>query len=128
MSKNYSRADWGLFALRFSLAVVFIAHGVQKLMGMTMVTGFFGTLGLPPVIAWAVAIAEVVAGIAMLIGVYTQYAGYALMVIMIGAIFLLKMGKGFVGGYEYELTLLFVSLAVTLLGAGGIVVPVKIKS
>jgi len=111
----------GLFLIRLALGIVFIAHGWSKFGNMDQTIGFFGSLGLPSVVAYLVAIVELLGGIAMIVGFYTTTFGFLLSIVMVGAIFLVKIGKmdaGLIGGYELELTLLAASLAVALVGAG----------
>ncbi|TCD16627.1 DoxX family protein [Oricola cellulosilytica] len=62
-----------LFA-RILLSVIFITAGVQKLFGIEGTAGYIASVGLPAatLLAWAAAIFEVVAGIAILIGFRTR--------------------------------------------------------
>jgi putative oxidoreductase len=110
--------DLGILLLRIGLAAVFIVHGYLKLSNMEGTISFFGMLGFPAVLAWAVAIIEVVGGVAMLLGVYTRYAGWALAIIMAVAIAQVKWSKGFAGGYEFEAMLLLASLAAAYIAPG----------
>lgn len=108
----------GLLLIRLGLGVVFLAHGIQKLQGIDGVIGFFGKIGLPAFMAWAVAILETLAGAAMLLGVFTGFAGVVIAIIMIGAIFTAKKAAPFMGGWEFDLVLLTSALGVALLGPG----------
>lgn len=102
---------WGL---RLSLAATFIYHGLGK----WPPTGFSEALGMPLAIGWAVMIAEVLAGLFLLIGAFgkealTRIAGLIVIVIMIGAIALVHAGNGFSnsnGGFEFQLLMLAVGL------------------
>ena len=119
---KYSCKDWGLLVLRLALGGIFLAHGVQKLGNMEMVIGFFGMLGMPAFLAYFVAIVEAVAGLAMIIGLFTRFAGWLLAIIMLVAIFKVKLSKGFFGpgGYEYDVALLAMSLALSCVGPGAL--------
>lgn len=108
----------GLLLIRLGLGVVFLAHGVQKLQGIDSVIGFFGKIGLPAFLAWAVAIIETLAGAAMLLGAFTGVAGVSIAIIMLGAIFTAKKAASFMGGWEFDLVLLTSALGVALLGPG----------
>jgi putative oxidoreductase len=108
----------GLLLIRLGLGVVFLAHGVQKLQGIEGVIGFFGKIGLPAFLAWAVAIIETLAGAAMLLGAFTGVAGVSIAIIMLGAIFTAKKSAAFMGGWEFDLVLLTSALGVALLGPG----------
>ncbi len=104
-------AHWGV---RLSLAATFIYHGLGK----WPPTGFAEALGLPLAIAWAVMIAEVLAGLFLMIGAFgkdvlTRLAGLIVIVIMIGAIALVHAANGFSvsnGGFEFQLLMLTVGL------------------
>ncbi len=111
-------ADWGLLLLRLALAAVFISHAVQKLGDMDKVVGFMAALGIPAFMAWVVALGELLGGVAMLLGVFTKYAGAVLAIIMLVAIWKVKAKLGFIGGWEFDLTLLLASLAVVSTGPG----------
>jgi len=107
--------------MRVVLGVLFIAHGWPKVTGIENTIGFFGTLGLPAALAYAVAGVEVLGGAAMILGLWTKWAGYALAVDMVGAIYFVKWTRGLIannGGYGYELALLALALGVALIGPG----------
>jgi len=85
-----------------------------------------GKKELPPVLAgttaqFAVAWGELIGGIAMLLGFLTRLAALGLIVIQVGAIATLTWFKGFsieAGGYEFNLVLVGVCLALLLMGGG----------
>lgn len=110
--------DVGLLLLRVVLAVVFISHGVSKFMNMSGTIGFFGQIGLAPFFVYLVALVETFSGLAMLLGIFVRWAGYLISIVMVVAIVLVKWQKGFFGGYELDLVLLFVALSVSFMGAG----------
>lgn len=110
--------DMGLLFVRLGVGAVFLAHGIQKLQGIEGVIGFFGKIGLPAFLAWAVALIETIAGAAMILGVFTGFAGLSLAIIMVGAIFTAKKAAPFMGGWEFDFTLLMSALGVALLGPG----------
>lgn len=111
-------ADAGILLIRLGLAAVFIGHGFQKVTGMAMVVGFFSQLGLPAFVAYLVAFGEIAAGLAMLLGFWTHWAGKVIAIIMLGAIALAKFKTGFLGGYELDLMLLLSALGITFMGPG----------
>jgi uncharacterized membrane protein YphA (DoxX/SURF4 family) len=113
--KNY---DWALLVLRVVVGIVFIAHGWDKWQNLSGTTGFFASVGLPVFLVYVVALIELLGGLAILLGVKTRLAGYLLAVVMAGAILLVKGKMGFLGGYEYDLTLLAAALALAMLPPG----------
>jgi putative oxidoreductase len=72
----------------------------------------------------AVAWGELAGGAALLIGVLTRLSALAMIVIQVGAIWTVTLSRGFSftsgGGYEYNLALLAMCLAVAILGAGAL--------
>ncbi|RLQ87262.1 DoxX family protein [Notoacmeibacter ruber] len=76
------RANNDVFLLigRILAAGIFIATGIQKLMGIEGTAGYIESVGLPyPVImAWAAGLFETVAGILLLIGFMTRSTAAAL--------------------------------------------------
>lgn len=108
----------GLLSVRLGLAAVFITHGAMKLASVTSVMAMFVKMGMPAWLGVVVGIVELLGGVAMLLGVYMKYAGYALAAVMIGAILAVKWKMGFVGGWESEFVLLTASLGMAWTGAG----------
>jgi len=116
---------WALLIARIALGVVFIAHGYQKLSaGVDQVAGFLTNVGipLPQFFAWVLSLTEFFGGIAVLIGLFTRYAAVGIAIIMIVAIFTVKLKVGLIGargpGYELDLALLALALALVLAGPG----------
>ncbi|WP_433239789.1 DoxX family protein [Streptosporangium sp. CA-135522] len=114
---------------RVVIGVVFFAHGWQKFTatGLSGVTAFFDSLGIPlaGVAAPAVAVLEVVGGIAFILGAGLPVFGPLLALDMLGAIVFLHAGNGFFvekGGFEFVLTLAATSLAIAFSGGGPLAV------
>lgn len=114
----HTNPDLGLLLIRFALALVFIIHGLAKFQTMPDTIAFFGTLGLVSFVAYFVAAVELFGGIGLLLGMFTSWTALILGINMFFAIFLVKLGKPFLGGYEYELTLMLASFGLSMLGAG----------
>ncbi len=117
-------ADTGMFLIRVALGLVFVSHGWSKIQMMDGTVSFFASLGLATFVAYLVSWVELLGGIAMILGVWTKWAGILLAIVMAGAIWYVTGAKGFMGGggYEYTLTLLLVSLGVAFAGPGGFTV------
>ncbi len=112
-------ADLGLLLIRLGLAAVFLRHGVPKFLHFGNVVGFFSEIGLliPAVTAAVVAVVEAGGALSMLLGIGTEISGILLAIDMVGAIRTVQWSKGF-GGWEFELMLLLMALAVALAGPG----------
>lgn len=121
--------DSGKLAVRLGLAAVFITHGAMKLASVTSVMAMFVKMGMPGWLGVAVGLIELLGGVAMLLGVYMKYAGYALAAVMVGAILAVKWKMGFVSGWEFEFVLLTAALGMAWIGAGeySVKLPEKMK-
>ena len=117
-----SRLNAALAVLRIVAGGIFIAHGYMKLfvMGLPAATGFFTQVGapLPSISAPLVTFLEIFGGIALILGLFTRPLALLLALDMLGAIVLVQIGKGLVGGYELELLLMVTAIALALAGAG----------
>jgi len=118
-------APYAALLLRVSLGALFLAHAGLKLFVFTPAgtAQFFGSVGLPPVLAYVTIAAEVLGGFALVLGIWTRVVAGLLTPILLGAIFTVHGGAGFFfdnphGGWEYP-ALWAVSLLVqALLGDG----------
>lgn len=118
IKKNH---DLGMLLLRLAVGVVFVAHGWAKFADMTNTIAFFGQLGMPAILAYLVAAVELVGGLALIAGLYTDLAALLLGIVMVVALVYVKMVTlkvGLVGGYEYDLVLLASLLALIFVGPG----------
>lgn len=107
----------GMFLIRLGLGLVFVVYGWSKLSHMQDTIGFFASVGFPAFVAYLVSLVEFVGGLAMIMGVYTKWAGFAIAIVMIGAMYTM-WGKGFTGGYDFPLVLLLTSLGIAFTGPG----------
>lgn len=113
-----SETHIALLLIRVGLALVFIAHGLAKVSDMEKTVEFFVSINLSAMWAYLVAYTELVGGFLMLVGFGTGWAGVALASTMVGSIALVKLSKGFVGGYEFDLLLFLSAIAISLAGPG----------
>ncbi len=113
--------------LRVVFGGLFLWHGIDKFRaGIDMVEGAFNMWGVPaPALAApAVALLEVVGGIALIIGLGTRLFSMLLAVVMIGAIVYVKADVGVIAaegagaGAEVDIANLGGLLALMLLGPG----------
>jgi putative oxidoreductase len=116
-------APYGLFILRVVLGIAFLVHGWMKLSGgVDNVAGFFGNIGIPAaaLMAWIVTIVELVGGILLIVGAFTQIVGILLFIDMIGAIIFARLGGEFIegGGISWEKEAVFAAAALCLALAG----------
>jgi putative oxidoreductase len=124
-----SQAGYSALALRVPIAIIFIAHGAQKLFGAFGGYGLEGTgqfmesIGLGPgfIMALMAGSAEFFGGIFILLGLLARPVSGVLAVTMAVAIFTVHIENGLFmsnNGYEFGLALFAVSLSLVLSGAG----------
>lgn len=120
-------ASLGLFLLRLVTAGIMGVHGYQKLTNIAGTEKMMQSIGMPSPhwTAWGTGIAEVLAAVALLFGVFTRLAGLGVAAIGILALLYVKWrhGNPFAGqqsGFsgEIELLLAAVGVAFFFLGAG----------
>ncbi len=86
----------GAFILRVVLGITFFVHGLVKFQGgIENTVGWFASIGLPGVLAYAVAIVELVGGLALIIGLGSRVVSALLALLMIGATLKVKVAMGF---------------------------------
>lgn len=124
MNTQLRTADYGVTLLRLTLATMFLAHGLLKVLVFTLpgTAGYFASVGFPGFLAYIVAPAEIVAGIALLIGYQTRIVAAAMIPLLLGAT-MVHAGNGWVfssakGGWEYPAYLVIAAIAQSLLGSG----------
>jgi putative oxidoreductase len=126
---------WAPVAIRLGLAVIFIAHGGQKLFGIwdgpglqATIEAFEETIGVPSYLALIAVGTEFFGGLTVLVGFLTRFAAAGLAVHMAVAIVKVHLMNGFFlnwsitpgkgHGYEFNLALLAMSIALLLSGPG----------
>ena len=111
---------YGPLPIRILAGITFLAHGLPKFENIAGTQGFFGSIGLPPELALPIGLLEIIGGIFLIVGVVTRISAALLIIDMIGAIILVKLPDGFVGGYELESLLIAISVSLLLTGPGRI--------
>ena len=111
---------YGLLPIRIIAGLTFIAHGVPKFYDVSGGYAFFQSVNLPPELYVPIALLEVIGGLAILLGILTRIASAILSIEMIGAILTVKLTKGFIGGYEFELLLISICISLVIMGPGKI--------
>lgn len=122
-------AGYGALLLRVPVGIIFVAHGAQKLFGWFGGYGLEGTggwmesIGLAPgvLMAFLAGAAEFFGGLALILGLLTRPAAFALSIAMLVAIFSVHFSNGLFmsnNGYEFGLALLAASASLMFSGAG----------
>jgi putative oxidoreductase len=118
----------GVLILRVVVGLVFFAHGAQKLFGwwegpgLTGTRRWLGSMGFrrPEALAILVALSEA-SGLLFALGLFTPFAAVAMCGAMVVAIGSVHWRNGFWNtgqGFEFNLTLLAVPVAVAAIGPG----------
>lgn len=117
--------DLGPLFLRAGVGLVFAWHGWLKFDGgVSNFAGFLGSLNVPApeLVAWLHVMAEGVGGLLLIAGLFTRFVTVPLIVIMIGAILMVKSDVGFIvqgaAGFELETALLVGLLCLLFIGPG----------
>ena len=114
----------GITVLRMSLGVMWIAHSMLKLVVFTLpgTAQYFASIGFPSFLAYPVFAAELLGGLAVLLGLYARQTALALVPVMVAAAWV-HAPNGWVhtstgGGWEYPVFLIAAAIALWLLGDG----------
>ena len=119
--------DIVFMGLRSATGVIFILHGISKFN-----PGFAENLpnmGLPAEMQIPIALAELIPGILLIIGVLSRLSASLISIIMLGAIFMVKGASSITGkgGVEFDLILLASALVIMIAGPGRISLAQAIK-
>jgi len=121
-------ASLGVLIARVTLGVCMLPHGVQKLQNFSsMMEMFTKQSGIPAPFAFLVIMGESFGALGLILGVFGRFCAFGNALIMAGAIFMVHGANGFQLvdpanpgkiGYEYNLALLGMALAVMVAGSG----------
>jgi putative oxidoreductase len=118
-------APYAAAILRIALGLLFLAHLAAKLFIFTPAgtAQYFGSLGLPPTLAYVVMIWEFIGGVALLLGVYSRVVAVAMIPELLGTIYAVHGSAGFFftnprGGWEFSALWIVGLVALALLGDG----------
>jgi len=118
------RIDAALLLVRLASAMAFLFHGAAITFGMfggPGPAGFAAFTHTPLAVAYLVGLAQLGGGLAMLTGVFIRVGAVCIIIVMVGAMFMVHLQHGFdisKGGVEYVLTQSLVALALILTGPG----------
>jgi uncharacterized membrane protein YphA (DoxX/SURF4 family) len=95
MLKTRSLSDFAPLVLRIVLGIIFIVHGAMKFMYMSRTEHLFSKLSipLPGIAAPAIALLEVIGGIALILGLGSRFFALLLAIDMLVAIAIAKQRK-----------------------------------
>jgi putative oxidoreductase len=117
--------DTGLLVLRLGLGALLLFHGIYKAThGIAWIAGPLAKHGLPASLMYGVYIAEIVAPLMLIFGLWTRIAALIIAFDMVMAIYLARLGDiGKVnpmgGAWAIEVEAMYLIMALTLALAGG---------
>jgi putative oxidoreductase len=124
ISGNSHELDFELLIMRIACSVPFIYHGAAILFGAFGGPGphnFAAFMHAPDAVGYLVGLAQFAGGLAILFGALLRVGTVCVMIVMIGAIFLVHLPHGFdvnKGGMEYALTEFLLAFGLFLAGPG----------
>ncbi len=91
--------------------------------------GFLASMGIPAEMQIPIALAELIPGILLIIGILSRLSASLLVIIMLGAIFVVKGAQSLIGdgGVEFDLMLLASALVIMIAGPGRVSLAQAIK-
>lgn len=121
---NDSR-DYGIALLRVTLGGLILTHGLVKLFVFTPAgtVGFFASLGLPAIAAYATMALELGGGLALIAGLFVRPIALLQAVLLLGTIVTVHGANGFSfaakgGGWEYPAFWAVALVVLALTGPG----------
>jgi putative oxidoreductase len=120
-----SNAELAALVLRVSMGFMFLAHAWLKLAIFTPAgtVGFFESLGFPGALAYLVIAAELIGGLALIVGIWTRWVSLVMIPILLGSIYAPHGASGFFfsnegGGWEFPAFWAVALVVQALLGDG----------
>ena len=117
--------DTGLLVLRLGLGAILLFHGIFKVThGVAWIGGPLAKHGLPAYLAYGTYVAEVIAPVMLIFGLWTRVAAAIIAFDMVMAIYLVRIsdiGKinPMGGAWAIEVEAMFFVMALALAFAGG---------
>lgn len=121
--KQY-QTDLASLILRIALGVMFLAHGLTKLLVFTPAgtAQFFESLGFPGVVGYLTIVFEIGAGTLLLLGILTRIISLFAFIQMVVISFIHSVNgwtfSNTGGGWEYPAFMALTAVSLTLLGSG----------
>lgn len=120
-----STAPYAALLLRVSLGIMFLAHVSLKIFVFSVpgFVGYFASMGLPAILAYAVIALELLGGLALILGIYAPLVALPLALELLGTIVFAHGRNGWLftnqgGGWEYPAFWAVALVALYLLGDG----------
>ena len=116
---------WGI---RASIGAIFIIHSLKKFDPSWQ--EWLISIGIPPEMQLPIALAELIGGVLLVVGILTRVTSSIFAVILLGAIFHIRWENGFFvsqGGWEWDLVMLAAVLTIIAAGPGRVSISHLVK-
>jgi putative oxidoreductase len=119
-----AQTNLALLLIRIASGLAFLYHGSAILFGAfggPGPQGFAAFMHAPAIMGYLVGLAQFAGGIAVLTGLLIRVGTLCIVIVLLGAIFLVHLAHGFdvsKGGMEYALTQFLIGLALLIAGGG----------
>ena len=120
-----STAPWAALILRVALGILFLAHGLLKLLVFKPAGayGYFKSLDLPGALAYVTMAAELTGAAALILGIVPRYVALLLIPLILGTIVTVHGKNGWMfsnkdGGWEFPAFWALTLFVLFLLGDG----------
>ena len=123
-SEPVRELNFELLIMRVACSLPFLYHGSAILFGMFGGPGphnFAAFMKAPDIVGYLVGLAQFAGGIAILLGVLLRVGAVSVIIVMLGAIFIVHLPHGYDvshGGMEFALTELLLSFGLLFAGPG----------
>jgi putative oxidoreductase len=123
-SSSVRELNFELLVMRVACSLPFIYHGAAILFGVFGGPGphnFAVGMKAPDIIGYLVGLAQFAGGIAILLGVLLRVGAVCVIIVMLGAVFMVHLPNGYDishGGMEYAVTELLLSIGLLFAGPG----------
>jgi putative oxidoreductase len=123
-SSESPQLNFALLVLRVACALPFLYHGSGILFGVLGGPGpvnFAAFMHVPAAVGYLVGLAQFAGGLAILTGAFLRVGAVCVMIVMLGAIFLVHLPPGFDinhSGYEFALSELLLAFGLLIAGPG----------
>jgi len=108
------------FLIRIVLGIIFLVSGYSKLKSFSHTSKFFNSLKIRPAKFWVgfVSITELILAVMLFFGIWVQLAAIIISLIMLVAIFKVKIKESFLASWALDLLILITALSLLFLGPG----------
>jgi len=112
--------NWALLLLRVVLGLILLANGLPKIKNLRKTADYFSSVKFRPGLFWASLAAgiETIGGIAIILGFFTQFFAFLVLLQFVVILLTVKRKAGLKGGMEFDLIIAATAFMIATSGAG----------